>query len=61
MTDLGKQDGDPLAVGLTDQPIQTLCALWDALIKPCGLPARFGRNLDAWNDTLYGGISYHPR
>ncbi|MGO8960506.1 MAG: barstar family protein [Streptosporangiaceae bacterium] len=31
--------------------------LWDELAGPCSLPAWFSRNLDAWSDTLYGGIS----
>ncbi len=57
MTRLGKQDGAPLVVDLTDQSFQTLSELWAALIEPCGLPPWFGCNLDAWHDALYGGIS----
>jgi hypothetical protein len=39
--------------------------LWDALVGPCGLPEWFGRNLDAWNDTLGTGaisqvLDAHP-
>jgi hypothetical protein len=57
MTRLGRQDGDRLIVDLRDELIQTFSQLWDALASPCGLPAWFGRNLDAWNDTLNGGNS----
>jgi hypothetical protein len=39
--------------------------LWDAPEKPCGLPEWFGRNLNAWNDTLGTGaisavLDAHP-
>jgi hypothetical protein len=45
-------------VDLSGRVIDSWNELWDALQKPCGLPTRFGRNLDAWNDTLgEGGIS----
>jgi len=57
MTSLGRHDGEPLVVDLHDQLIKTPGQLWDALAQPCGLPDWFGRNLDAWNDTLGGGIS----
>lgn len=47
-----------LVVDLSDRPIETLSDLWDALTEPCGLPEWFGRNLDAWWDTIEGrGIS----
>jgi hypothetical protein len=47
-----------LVVDLSGRVIDSWNELWDALQKPCGLPTRFGRNLDAWNDTLgEGGIS----
>ena len=57
MTRLGRQDGEPLIVDLRGRLIETPSQLWDALAQPCGLPDWFGRNLDAWNDTLYGEIS----
>ena len=58
MTRLGVQDGEPLVVDLRNRGIASWEELWDALQEQCGLPAWFGRNLDAWNDTLgEGGIS----
>lgn len=41
-----------LIVDLRGQVIETLDDFWDAVIGPCGLPAWFGRNLDAWSDTI---------
>ncbi|MEU0687530.1 barstar family protein [Streptomyces uncialis] len=47
-----------LVVDLRGQPIETLEDFWDAVAGPCGLPVWFGRNLDAWADTIHtGGIS----
>lgn len=40
---------------LRQQTIQTWPQLWDALTDPCGLPSWFGRNLDAWWDTIQTG------
>ncbi len=58
MTRLGVQSGEPLVVDLRSRAIGSWDELWDALQEPCGLPTWFGRNLDAWNDTLgTGGIS----
>jgi hypothetical protein len=58
MTRLGVRDGEPLVVDLRGPVIDSWDELWDALQEPCGLPAWFGRNLDAWNETLgEGGIS----
>ena len=58
VTRLGTQHGDPLIVDLTDLTIGSWDALWDALAEPCGLPTWFGRNLNAWIDTIHtGGIS----
>ena len=37
--------------------IESTDELWNQLMKPCGLPLWFGRNLNAWEDTLSGGIS----
>ncbi|MEV8530254.1 barstar family protein [Streptomyces sp. NPDC052000] len=41
-----------LIVDLRGQAIETLIDFWDAVSEPCGLPAWFGRNLDAWSDTI---------
>lgn len=41
-----------LIVDLRGQVIETLNDFWDAVSEPCGLPAWFGRNLDAWSDTI---------
>jgi hypothetical protein len=46
-----------LTVDLRGRPIRTAGDFWDAVAGPCGLPAWFGRNLDAWADTLGGGVS----
>lgn len=38
--------------------METLNDFWDAVAEPCGLPEWFGRNLDAWSDTVHArGIS----
>jgi len=65
MPRLGVRDGDPLVVDLRSTPIGSWDELWDALVGPCGLPEWFGRNLDAWNDTLGTGaisqvLDAHP-
>lgn len=65
MTQLGRQEGEPLVVDLRDRTIDSSSALWDALAEPCGLPDWFGRNLDAWWDTIHTGaisdvIDEHP-
>jgi hypothetical protein len=53
-----RQDGAPLIVDLTNLMIESEDDLWDALSKECGLPDWFGRNLNAWIDTIdAGGIS----
>lgn len=41
-----------LNVDLRGLPIETLNDFWDAVSGPCGLPEWFGRNLDAWSDTI---------
>lgn len=41
-----------LVVDLTGVAIQDWSQLWDALSEPCALPSWFGRNLDAWWDTI---------
>ncbi|MEH0418859.1 barstar family protein [Streptomyces sp. B21-083] len=41
-----------LIVDLRGRLIETLDDFWDAVAEPCGLPEWFGRNLDAWSDTI---------
>ncbi|MEU0168354.1 barstar family protein [Streptomyces iakyrus] len=41
-----------LVVDLRGRLIETLDDFWEAVSKPCGLPEWFGRNLDAWSDTI---------
>ncbi|MEV0259047.1 barstar family protein [Streptomyces sp. NPDC050732] len=41
-----------LVVDLRGRLIETLNDFWDAVSEPCGLPEWFGRNLDAWSDTI---------
>jgi hypothetical protein len=41
-----------LIVDLRNRPIETLDDFWDAIAEPCGLPEWYGRNLDAWSDTI---------
>ena len=54
---LDNSERQPLVVDLSAQVIESTDELWDLLAVPCGLPTWFGRNLDAWVDTLRGGIS----
>jgi hypothetical protein len=41
-----------LVVDLRGNKIETLDDFWDAVSEPCGLPVWFGRNVDAWRDTI---------
>lgn len=41
-----------LVVDLRGRLVDTLNDFWDAVSEPCGLPEWFGRNLDAWSDTI---------
>lgn len=41
-----------LVVDLRGQSIETLDDFWDAVSEPCGLPHWFGRNTEAWRDTI---------
>jgi RNAse (barnase) inhibitor barstar len=41
-----------LVIDLRGRPIATLDDFWDAVTAPCGLPEWFGRNTDAWRDTI---------
>lgn len=43
---------DDLVVDLRGRRIETLDDFWDAVSGPCVLPAWFGRNIDAWRDTI---------
>lgn len=41
-----------LIIDLRGAKIETLDDFWDAVAGPCGLPTWFGRNLEAWRDTI---------
>lgn len=41
-----------LVVDLRGKAIDTLDDFWDAVTQPCGLPEWFGRNSEAWRDTI---------
>ncbi|MFE9423625.1 barstar family protein [Kitasatospora sp. NPDC006697] len=41
-----------LHIDLRGHDLETLDDFWDAVTTPCGLPTWFGRNLDAWWDTI---------
>ncbi|MBG0569198.1 barstar family protein [Actinoplanes sp. NEAU-A11] len=46
------------------KPIETIDDFWEAVSDPCGLPPRFGRNVEAWLDTIQrraisGVIDHH--
>ena len=65
MTRFGVQEGEELDVDLRSLTIDTWDDLWDALSERCGLPTWFGRNLNAWWDTIEAGaiadrIDAHP-
>lgn len=47
-----KKTETELVVDLQGQQIETLDDFWDAVSGPCGLPDWFGRNVEAWRDTL---------
>jgi hypothetical protein len=53
----GAEGKGPLVVDLSGMIVGSTDELWDQLAQPCGLPPWFGRNLDAWVDTLRGGVS----
>lgn len=49
-------DGEgALIVDLRSHTLTSSEALWEALMEPCGLPSWFGRNLNAWWDTIDAG------
>lgn len=41
-----------LVVDLRGRKLETLDDFWDAVSDPCGLPPWFGRNIEAWRDTI---------
>ncbi|PZS03978.1 MAG: hypothetical protein DLM56_07700 [Pseudonocardiales bacterium] len=45
----------PLVLDLREERIDTLEDFWDAVSGPLALPDWFGRNLDAWWDTIGTG------
>ena len=47
-----RKEPTELVVDLRGQQIQTLDDFWDAVAGPTGLPTWFGRNIDAWRDTI---------
>jgi hypothetical protein len=49
---MAERSGPDLVVDLRGRSIETLDDFWDAVTGPCGLPEWFGRNLDAWRDTI---------
>lgn len=58
MSRFGVHDGETRTLGLSDVAIATQDDLWDALSSRCQMPDWFGRDLDAWWDTIEaGGIS----
>ncbi|WP_328891968.1 barstar family protein [Streptomyces sp. NBC_00316] len=49
---MAKKTESELVVDLRGWSIETLDAFWDAITEPCELPEWFGRNIDAWRDTI---------
>ncbi|MFJ4467259.1 barstar family protein [Streptomyces sp. NPDC089424] len=49
---MAKKTETELVVDLRGRPIETLDHFWDAVAEPCGLPEWFGRNTEAWRDTI---------
>ncbi|MDN3250816.1 MULTISPECIES: barstar family protein [unclassified Streptomyces] len=47
-----KKTETELEVDLRGRSIETLDDFWDAVAEPCGLPEWFGRNTEAWRDTI---------
>jgi hypothetical protein len=43
---------EDLVVDLRGRKMESLDDFWDAVSGPCGLPAWFGRNIDAWRDAI---------
>ncbi|MFF4043680.1 barstar family protein [Streptomyces sp. NPDC001816] len=49
---MAKKTESELVVDLRGRSMETLDDFWDAVSEPCGLPEWFGRNTDAWRDTI---------
>ncbi|MFD7263254.1 barstar family protein [Streptomyces sp. NPDC059874] len=49
---MAKKTESELVIDLRGRSIETLDAFWDAVTGPCGLPEWFGRNTEAWRDTI---------
>lgn len=49
--------GASSSLDLTAVVIHSEDEFWDAVADPLQLPSWFGRNLNAWDDTVWGGIS----
>ncbi|MGW6949144.1 barstar family protein [Streptomyces xanthophaeus] len=49
---MAKKTASELVVDLRERSIETLDDFWDAVTEPCGLPKWFGRNTEAWRDTI---------
>ncbi|MFC5239735.1 barstar family protein [Streptomyces atrovirens] len=49
---MAKRIESELVVDLRGRPIETLDDFRDAVAGPCGLPEWFGRNTEAWRDTI---------
>ncbi|MFI7413571.1 barstar family protein [Streptomyces sp. NPDC049627] len=49
---MAKKAESELVVDLRGRSIETLNDFWDAVAGPCGLPEWFGRNTEAWRDTI---------
>ncbi|MCX5040825.1 MULTISPECIES: barstar family protein [Streptomyces] len=47
-----KKTETELEVDLRGRSLETLDDFWDAIAEPCGLPEWFGRNTEAWRDTI---------
>lgn len=47
-----KKTESELVIDLRGRSIETLDDFWDAVTEPCVLPQWFGRNTEAWRDTI---------
>lgn len=55
---MAKKTETELVVDLRGRSIETIDDFWDAVAAPCGLPKWFGRNTEAWRDSIHTrGIS----
>ena len=44
--------GLDLVIDLRGRSMETIDDFWDAVAGPAGLPSWFGRNVEAWRDTI---------